>query len=87
MALSGSKLDSKMNEYDVTITLTIRGGAESRERQIVCSRSSAHSKDLVKRFGKTYPSLLLVTLNTKKGETFYSWTPYGSGIAGSALCP
>ncbi|MBS1621791.1 MAG: hypothetical protein JST10_07220 [Bacteroidetes bacterium] len=38
------------------------------------SNNSAQLKDLVKRFGINYPNLLLITLNTTKGETFYSWT-------------
>jgi hypothetical protein len=38
------------------------------------SGSSGQLRDLVKSFGKNYPGLLLVTLNTTKGETFYSWT-------------
>ncbi|MFC4231965.1 hypothetical protein ACFOW1_08690 [Parasediminibacterium paludis] len=39
------------------------------------SGNSGQLKSLVKRFGVTYPDSLLVTLNTTKGETFYSWTP------------
>jgi hypothetical protein len=38
------------------------------------SASSGQLKDLVKRFGTSYPNLLLVSLYTTKGETFYSWT-------------
>lgn len=38
------------------------------------SNSSGQLRDLVKRFGINYPNLLLITLNTAKGETFYSWT-------------
>lgn len=38
------------------------------------SGSSNQLKDLVKRFGTNYPNLLLIALNTTKGETFYSWT-------------
>lgn len=39
------------------------------------TNSSAPLKALVKRFGQAYPGLLLITLNTTKGETFYSWVP------------
>lgn len=39
------------------------------------TNNSTQLKDLVKHFGVNYGSLLLVTLNTTKGETFYSWTP------------
>jgi len=38
------------------------------------SNTSVQLRDLVKRFGVNYPNLLLITLNTTKGETFYSWT-------------
>lgn len=38
------------------------------------SGNSGQLQDLVKRFGINYGNLLLVTLNTTKGETFYSWT-------------
>lgn len=31
-------------------------------------------KSLVRRFGVNYPDSLLITLNTTRGETFYSWT-------------
>ena len=39
------------------------------------SGGSVQVKNLVKRFGVNYPNLLLITLYTAKGETFYSWTP------------
>lgn len=39
------------------------------------TNNSTQLKDLVKRFGVNYGSLLLVTLNTTRGETFYSWAP------------
>jgi hypothetical protein len=39
------------------------------------SNNSAQLKNLVRRFGVNYPDSLLVTLNTTKGETFYSWVP------------
>ncbi|MFT3822661.1 MAG: hypothetical protein QM731_02030 [Chitinophagaceae bacterium] len=32
-------------------------------------------KNLVYRYGKSKPDSLLATLNTSKGETFYSWAP------------
>lgn len=38
------------------------------------TNSSGQLRDLVRRFGVNYPNLLLITLNTTKGETFYSWT-------------
>lgn len=38
------------------------------------SGSTGQLKDLVKRFGTSYPNLLLVSLYTTKGEIFYSWT-------------
>jgi hypothetical protein len=38
------------------------------------SGNSGQLKDLVKRFGINYGNLLVITLNTTKGETFYSWT-------------
>lgn len=37
------------------------------------SNNSGQLRDLVKRFGMNYSALLLITLNTTKGETFYSW--------------
>ena len=37
------------------------------------SGSSVQLRDLVKRFGTNYPNLLIITLNTTKGETFSSW--------------
>lgn len=39
------------------------------------SGNSGQLKSLVRRFGINYPDSLLVTLNTTKGETFYSWSP------------
>lgn len=39
------------------------------------SNGSGQLKDLVKRFGARYASLLSVTLKTSKGESFYSWVP------------
>ena len=39
------------------------------------SNNSGQLKSLVRRFGVNYPNDLLITLNTTKGETFYSWTP------------
>lgn len=38
------------------------------------TKESGQLRDLVKRFGTTYPDLLVITLNTSKGEIFYSWT-------------
>ncbi len=38
------------------------------------SDNSEQLKNLVKRFGINYGDLLLITLNSSKGETFYSWT-------------
>jgi hypothetical protein len=38
------------------------------------SGNSGQLRDLVKRFGINYGNLLLITLNTAKGETYYSWT-------------
>lgn len=38
------------------------------------SGNSGQLKDLVRRLGINYPDLLIITLNTIKGETFYSWT-------------
>ena len=38
------------------------------------SGNSAQLRDLVKRFGINYGNLLIITLNTTKGEIFYSWT-------------
>ncbi len=38
------------------------------------SNNSVQLRDLVKRFGINYPNLLSITLNTTKGEIFYSWT-------------
>jgi hypothetical protein len=37
--------------------------------------NSGQCKDLVRRFGITYPDALLITLNNSNGQTFYSWTP------------
>ena len=39
------------------------------------SGTSGQLKSLVRRFGINYPDSLIITLNTTKGETFYSWTP------------
>jgi hypothetical protein len=39
------------------------------------SNNSGQLKNLVRRFGINYPNDLLITLNTTKGETFYSWVP------------
>jgi hypothetical protein len=37
------------------------------------SGNSSPLKDLVQRFGLAYPDDLIITLNTTKGEVFYSW--------------
>lgn len=39
------------------------------------SNSSGQLKGLVKRYGNMYRNILSVTLNTAKGESFYSWVP------------
>ena len=39
------------------------------------SNNSGQLKSLVRRFGVNYPDSLLVSLNSTKGETFYSWVP------------
>lgn len=37
------------------------------------NRNSNDLRTLVKNFGLTYPDLVTITLNTTKGEIFYSW--------------
>ena len=39
------------------------------------SANSGQLKTLVRNFGINYPQLLLITLNTTKGEIFRSWVP------------
>ncbi len=39
------------------------------------SGESTQLKNLVRRFGINYPDSMSITLNTTKGETFYSWRP------------
>jgi hypothetical protein len=35
--------------------------------------NTAQLKELLNRYGTNYPSLLLITLNSTKGQVFYSW--------------
>lgn len=39
------------------------------------SGNSAQLKNVVRQFGVNYPDALTITLNTTKGEIFYSWKP------------
>jgi hypothetical protein len=73
--LPGNYLDFQIDSSGQIKQIQEAGYHFTRHYIFQYNNSSAALKKLVRNFGVTYPDSVSITLNTVKGETFYSWRP------------